>query len=341
MQEVNRPGVRWEWISEAWNLFTKQWSTWVVMILVMYLVIFALYLPFIGVITLMAPTPEYGEPVEFPVGIFALYPVFYLALLAAVSWLFSGLYSAAFKQLRGEQISVGVLFSGGPYFVRVLGALLLIAIAAGIGSVFCLIPGLIVYGLAFLTYPMIVEGGKGTIEAIKASIEVTKKDLVMFTIFAVALYFIAGAGALACGVGVLATAPLLFLTHALAYRDLVGIHGAQPSGQFAPPDYGSYSPSQTPYAPPDYGSYTPPPPTPSAPPQPDYRPYTPSQTPSQPQQQTPSQTPPPPPAPSWAAPTTVTPAVSESATKTCPHCGATLARVVNFCNQCGRPLRNA
>jgi predicted amidophosphoribosyltransferase len=37
----------------------------------------------------------------------------------------------------------------------------------------------------------------------------------------------------------------------------------------------------------------------------------------------------------------VTPAVSESATKTCPHCGATLARVVNFCNQCGRPLRNA
>ena len=94
MQEVNRPGVRWEWISEAWNLFTKQWSTWVVMILVMYLVIFAIYLPFFGMISLMIPTPEYGEPVEFPVAIFALYPVFYLVLLTAVSWFISGLYSA-------------------------------------------------------------------------------------------------------------------------------------------------------------------------------------------------------------------------------------------------------
>jgi hypothetical protein len=337
MQQLNAPGVRWEWISEAWNMFTKQWSTWVLMILVMYLVIFAIYLPFFGMISLMIPTPEYGEPVEFPVGIFALYPVFYLVLLAAVSWLISGLYSAAFKQLRGEQISVGSLFSGGPYFFRVLGALLLIAIAAGIGSVFCLIPGLIVYGLAFLTYPMIVEGGKGTIEAIKASIEVTKKDLVMFTIFALAVYIIAMAGGLACGVGVLATAPLLFLTQALAYRDLVGVSGAQPSAQFAAPGYGSYTPSQTPYAPPDYGSYAPPPPTPSTPPQPEYRSYTPSQEPPQP----PSQTPPPPPAPPWAAQTNVSPVVSESATKTCPHCGATLARVVNFCNQCGRPLRNA
>jgi hypothetical protein len=152
---------------------------------------------------------------------------------------------------------------------------------------------------------MIVEGGKGTIDAIKASIEVTKKDWIMFTLFAIALGFIAGSGAIACGVGALATYPLLFLGHALAYRDLVGIPGAQAQGQFMPP------------------------------PPPDYRGYTPSQA------------PPPPPiaqrpqSPSWSVPTYVTPAAPESATKTCPHCGATLARVANFCNQCGRSLRSA
>ncbi|MGE0129430.1 MAG: hypothetical protein AB7U82_15235 [Blastocatellales bacterium] len=316
MQPQNAPSVRWEWIGEAWNLFTSQWSVWVLMILVMYLVVFAVYLPFIGVIGMMMPTPDMGEPVEFPVGIVALYPVIYLALFSVLSWLMGGLYNAAFKQLRGEPISVGDLFSGGPYFARMLGALVLIAIGSGIGSIFCIIPGLIVYGLTFLTFPMIVEGGKGTIDAIKESIEITKRDWIMFTLFAVALYFIASAGVLACGVGVLATMPLLFLGNALAYRDLVGMRGAQRQGQFIPPppppDYRSYTPSQmsTPQAPPQFET----PYRPEQPPRPEptYRPGPPPQPPQ-----------------------------SESTTTTCPHCGAALNRAANFCNQCGNRLGNA
>ncbi len=309
MQQLNAPSVRWEWISEAWNLFTKQWSVWVLMILVTYVIVFAIYLavyiPLIGVIMTSATSAtQMGEPVVFPTGIFGLYLIMWLAMAVAMSWLYGGLYSAAFKQLRGEQITVGALFSGGPYFARMFGALFLISIAAGIGSFLCFIPGLIVYGLAFLTFPMIVEGGKGTIEAIKASIDVTKRDWIMFTLFSVALVLIAIAGGFACGVGALATMPLLFLGHALAYRDLVGMPGAPVQGQFMPP----------------------PPPS-------DYRSYAPSQTPaSQPQSQ------------SWSEPTYVSPPQPpqpESTINSCPHCGATLTRMVNFCNQCGRPLRSS
>jgi hypothetical protein len=305
MQQVNAPGVRWEWISEAWNLFTKQWSAWVLMILVMCLVMGLIYLPFYAIAFFsMMPSVSEDGAVSAGAGFLpiVIFPVMYLAIVCVASWLSGGLYSAAFKQLRGEQISVGDLFSGGRHFSRMIGALVLVGIAYGIGSMLCLIPGLIVGGLAFLTAPMIVEGGKGTIDAIKASVEVTKKDWIMFTLFALALGFIAVAGSIACGVGILATAPLAFLGHALAYRDLVGMPGVQSQGQFMPP-----------------------------PPPPDYRDYAPSQTPvAQPQ------------APAWAPPpsqgATPTP---ESATKTCPHCGATLARVMNFCNQCGRPLRGA
>lgn len=321
MQQVNAPGVRWEWIGEAWNLFTKQWTAWVLMILVTVLVMAVIYIPLysIALFSMMPSVSEDGV-VSTGSGVFPILilPVAYGALACAASWLAGGLYGAAFKQLRGEQISVGDLFSGGRHFTRMIVATILIGILAGIGSIFCLIPGLIVAGLAFLTAPMIVEGGKGAVDAIKASIEVTKKDWIMFTIFALALGFIAGAGGIACGVGVLATYPLLFLGQAVAYRDLVGMSGAQAQGQFEPPpppDYRSYTPSQTPVAP-------------SSPP--DYRSYTPSQAPA-----------PPPQPPSWAAPTNVAPSASESTTKTCPHCGATLARVVNFCNQCGRPLRGA
>jgi hypothetical protein len=306
MQQVNAPSVRWEWISEAWNLFTKQWSAWVLMILVAGLILFlveiVLYVPLFGMIMASA-IPQDGEiptaPV-FPVGLFIFYPVIFLAITIVLSWLMGGLYSAAFKQLRGEQIAVGDLFSGGRYFGRMLGALLLILIASYIGVFLFVIPGLIVYGFVFLTFPMIVEGGKGTIDAIKASIEVVKRDWIMFTLFAIVLYLLSFSGAIACGVGALATAPLLFLGHALIYRDCVGIPGAQMQGQFMPP-----------------------------PPPPDYRDYAPSQSPAQPQ------------APSWEAPTYVSTPSPESAAKTCPHCGATLARAVNFCNQCGRPLRGA
>jgi hypothetical protein len=304
MQQVNAPSVRWEWISEAWNLFTKQWSVWVVMILVTCLVVGLIYLPlyFVAIFS-MAPSVSEDGVVTTGSGFLpiVLLPVMYLAIVCAVSYLAGGLYSAAFKQIRGEQIAVGDLFSGGRYFSRMIGAAILIGIASIIGGMLCLIPGLIVGGLAFLTAPMIVEGGKGTIDAIKASIEVTKKDWIMFTLFAIALGFIAGAGGIACGVGVLATYPLLFLGHALAYRDLVGIPGAHSQGQFMPP-----------------------------PPPPDYRDYAPAQTPAQPQ------------APAWAPPPNYGPTPApESASKTCPHCGATLARAVNFCNQCGRPLRGA
>jgi hypothetical protein len=301
MQQVNAPGVRWEWISEAWNLFTKQWSVWVLMLLVMSLVGVAAYLPLI-VLGMMASTSTLDEGGSIILTIVPLYTLFFAVfIMCAMPWMAGGLYNAAFKQLRGERIAVGDLFSGKKYFARILGAGFLIGIAYIVGSILFVIPALIVLGLTFLTIPMIVEGGKGTIDAIKESIEITKRDWLMFTLFALALGFIAGAGGILCGVGALATYPLLFLGHALAYRDLVGIPGAQSQGQFMSP-----------------------------PPPPDYRDYAPSQTPAQPQ------------APAWAPPpnygSTPTP---ESAAKTCPHCGATLARAVNFCNQCGRPLRGA
>jgi len=309
MQQLNAPGVRWEWISEAWNLFTKQWSVWVLMILVMYLILFAVYfavfVPLIGVMVAAATTaPQIGDSVGTPI-------VYMMTLAATVVidvilfWLYGGLYNSAFKQLRGEQITVSNLFSGGKYLARMLGVVLppvivysIISLLSPFLSLALFIPALVIMGPFLFIFPMIVEGGMGTVDAIKASIEVAKRDWIMFTLFLIVLGFLAAAGIIACGFGVLATAPLLFLGQALAYRDCVGMSGAQMQGQFMPP-----------------------------PPPPDYRDYAPSQTPAQPQ------------APAWAPPNYGSTPTPEPAAKICPHCGAALARAVNFCNQCGRPLR--
>lgn len=311
MQQLNAPSVRWEWIGEAWNLFTKQWSAWVLMILVTCLIAFvvylAVYLPLFGLMFAAATTvPQIGEEA----GLSMVYLITLLAGLVintVMLWLYGGLYNAAFKQLRGEHIAVGNLFSGGKHLARMLGVVLPFTIAYSILYLVSpllyfvlLIPALILLGPALFIFPMIVEGGKGAIDAIKASIEVARGDWIMFTLFFIVLVLISIAGMFACGIGLLVTAPLLYLGQALAYRDCVGMSGAQMQGQFMPP-----------------------------PPPPDYRDYAPSQTPAQPQAQP------------WVAPTFVAPPTPESTTKACPHCGAALARAVNFCNQCGRPLRSA
>src|SRR5262245_10810383 len=301
MQRQYAPSVRWEWISEAWNLFTKQWSVWVMMLVVMCLVPVVAYLPAIGLGMLAALSDQDGGGIIIPT-LSVLYMLFFVAImLCGMPLMTGGLYNAAFKQVRGEQITVSDLFSGRPYFLRILGASLLIGIAAFIGSIL-IVGGLIVAGLTFLTIPMIVEGGRGAIDAIKERIEIPKHDWIMFTLFAIALSSISGAGAIACGIGLLATMPLAFLGHALAYRDCVGMPGARRQEQFMPPP------------PPDYRSYSP---APQAEPAPQAQP--------------------------WSAPTYVTPSPQppqpESSTSTCPHCGSTLARTMNFCNQCGRPLR--
>src|SRR5262249_36311168 len=102
MQPQNAPGVRWEWIGEAWQLFTRQWSVWVLMILALYLIVFAIELPFIGIIGMLAPSLPQGDEIPpapvFPIGLFVLYPALYLAIFSAVSWLTGGLYHAALKQ---------------------------------------------------------------------------------------------------------------------------------------------------------------------------------------------------------------------------------------------------
>ncbi len=58
MQAQYAPSVRWEWISEAWNLFTRQWTAWVLMIFLMFLIVImvemVIYVPFAAMMVSMA-----------------------------------------------------------------------------------------------------------------------------------------------------------------------------------------------------------------------------------------------------------------------------------------------
>jgi uncharacterized membrane protein len=131
----------------------------------------------------------------------------------------AGMYRAAFKQLEGHAISVHDLWSGTDVMWQVLIANGMIMILTLAGVLLCYFPALIVGGLAYFTIPLIVRKKLTAMEGISHSFEVTKKDWIMFTLFAFVVGLIAQVGAYACYVGIVFSLPLTFTIGAVAYRD--------------------------------------------------------------------------------------------------------------------------
>ena len=250
MQQPAVSSVRWEWINEGWQAFAAKWGMWIVHSLVAFLVMLAVMVPFFILLGLSGvfSIPANGEAPPAPSPFFFLViAVIYPIIFLVTCYLMAGYFKTALKQLRGEPTSLGDLFSGGDCFLRVAGTLLLLVILGSIGLLFCIFPGLIIYGLCMFALPLTVDKKLGPIAAIQASIEATKKDWVMYTFFALVVYIIASVGAMLCYVGLLASYPLYFLIISVAYRQVFGLNGNSPA---------NYSPP----APPNYGEYNPPPP---------------------------------------------------------------------------------
>ncbi|HLK56712.1 MAG TPA: hypothetical protein VKU00_09115 [Chthonomonadaceae bacterium] len=256
------PKVRFEAIGEAWQLFSQQMGTWILALLIFLAIYFAIYIGIYVVLmvgifgTLMATggsaSGQHGGDPSAMLGVLFLgYSILALVILALVSYFTAGMLRMAIRQVRGEPIGIGDLFSGGDAFLPVLGATLLVGLATGIGGMLLVIPGFIVAGLFFLTIPLIVDRKMGVIEAMTASWNALKSDWLMATLFAFVLPLIAGLGALACGFGMLFTMPLLYLGMAVVYRDffMPGLPQNNPNALYPPPVGAAYPPPQYPYPP--------------------------------------------------------------------------------------------
>jgi uncharacterized membrane protein len=267
MQNIEKPQVRFgEWISEGWKMFTEQWKAWVINTLVYVLIcgtpIMVVIIGFYGyLISQMAQqTSRSSQPPVGPAELLTFYAILFAVMFFTIfvaAFFTSGMHRSALKQLRGGKVELRDLFSGGSTYFPILISSILGAILTMVGAMLCLVPAFIVGGCLFFTVPLIVERKLGPIEAMKASYEYTKNNLLMFTLFAFVVQLIAQAGSYACYVGLLATIPLLFTITAVAYRDSFGLEGAKYFTPNAPPSPSGYAqPFPDAYQqpmPPDYG----------------------------------------------------------------------------------------
>jgi uncharacterized membrane protein len=110
-----------------------------------------------------------------------------------------------------------------PLFVRVLALLGLVWVAAAIGSVVCILPGVFVVVSTGLSVPLLIDFDLSVAAALRGSVELTKPHWLSFFVFYFLSFVAILAGLLLCFIGaVLLSIPLVFLAHAYVYLRIQG-----------------------------------------------------------------------------------------------------------------------
>jgi uncharacterized membrane protein len=150
------------------------------------------------------------------------------ALVLAVSIIFGianmlvamGIIKISLKFCDQEPARYGDLYSTYPLLLNYLAGSIIYGIMVSVGLVFLVVPGLyLAVKYQFYEY-LIIDKGKGPIEAIKMSAILTqgvKWNLVLFWLMLAGINIL---GMLALGIGLIATVPVSWLAMAYVYRRL-------------------------------------------------------------------------------------------------------------------------
>jgi uncharacterized membrane protein len=161
------------------------------------------------------------------IGVSSVGGIFSLLVSAYMS---GGIVATGLKAARGQPISFGDPFSGGRYFGSMFVGLLAFGIIVFLGTLLCIVPGVILaFGLC-LYQPLIVDQGLSGVDALKKSWEMTKGHKVTIFILGIIGFFVFLAGALACGIGaLLISMPMAIVAGAYLYLRIKGEPVVEPA----------------------------------------------------------------------------------------------------------------
>ena len=151
------------------------------------------------------------------------FAVQYLWQLLVTGPMIGGLYLLFLKLIRGQPASVGDLFGGfGSQFGSLVAGCVVMGTLEVLGIFCCVIPG-IYLGVGWkFALPAIADKKLGFWDGMQASRQaVTGRWWLVFALLLLS-GLLAGAGVLACCIGVLVTIPISIGAVAYAYEDLIG-----------------------------------------------------------------------------------------------------------------------
>jgi uncharacterized membrane protein len=143
-------------------------------------------------------------------------------LMLGIVMLLSVLVQAAFlnaslRAAAGARVEIGDFFRF-PNFGKVFLTALLVGLATGVGFMLFFIPGLIVAFFFSFAIIFALDRGLAPVDAIKASIDLVKNNVVTVLLLFLAVYVLNAIGSAVCGIGVLATYPIAYVATVYVYR---------------------------------------------------------------------------------------------------------------------------
>ena len=200
--------------SYGWEKFQQFWKEFVLLQLAMFVAVLVVSLIAVLAIIPAATGTDTGIVVTWILMAVVFFVIFALAFI-----LQAGVLRAGLGVTRGTTPSIEMFKDTtnlGPYIVTVL----LVGLGVTIGSILCILPG-IAFGIVAAYAPLLsLDKGIGAVDAIKRSYEMVMSNLGQVLLILLVSYLVYYVGSLACGIGVLVTAPIALVMICYSYRAL-------------------------------------------------------------------------------------------------------------------------
>ena len=136
-----------------------------------------------------------------------------------------GLTVVSLRLIEGQDVAIGNVFDGFKRFVPLMICGLIIGIGTVIGTLLLILPGMYFAMASGYAPQLVLDRGEEPMDAIKGSMKVFNANFVSLLVFASLLGLLNFVGVLACGIGILITAPVSIVATNLMYKRLFGVAG--------------------------------------------------------------------------------------------------------------------
>jgi phage FluMu protein Com len=142
--------------------------------------------------------------------------------LLFTAWTLTGLGIVYLKIARGQQASIGDVFTGGKYYVNMLLTMIVFNILVQIGLLFLIIPGIILSLMFHQYFYLIIDRNMGIGDSLSMSKEITTGNKMTLFLIGLACAGIGIVAAIPCGLGLFVAAPYFGLMNAVIYLRMTG-----------------------------------------------------------------------------------------------------------------------
>lgn len=225
-------------VNKSWNIFGRV-ALFAILALLIYLVLAFVIQTLVGflfpvddtelIILSQSSNPDIDEMMEAIQNIatspnYMISSLLSMVVVALVSPILYGIIYLAYKADHNQTISFSDVFyayQDGRFGKSVMLALIS-SLIISIGMALCILPGVIIAIGLTLAIPFLLFAEASPIEAMKASFRVVFKNFGGFILIFLVFVLLVLLGALMCGVGLLATIPLIYIIVYVLYKEVIG-----------------------------------------------------------------------------------------------------------------------